>query len=182
MTPITRSYPSVLGYDGSARVAMSAWSIRPPTRRTPLTCGSNHSEGASRSASVGGREMTRWVIFNRSGQSCLPRRQSHGLSRRQDAARRRDETDGGGAGPIPAARAPLADPARPLHLHRAAAIVREMHYRRSVQMAGEDGERGGRCLAVIASRAKQSSAKSGPMPLHSRSNRIAARQRNDAKG
>ena len=39
---------------------------------------------------------------------------------------------------IQAARASLADPARPLHLHRAPAAVREMRHRRSVQMAGED--------------------------------------------
>ena len=61
-----------------------------------------------------------------------------GLARRQDAARRRDETDGSGAGEIPPARPSLAHSARPLHLPRAPPIVREMHHRRSVQMAGED--------------------------------------------
>ena len=35
-------------------------------------------------------------------------------------------------------RPPLADPARPLHLRRAPAAVREVPDRRSVQMAGED--------------------------------------------
>ena len=41
-------------------------------------------------------------------------------------------------GEIHAARPPLADPARPLHLHRAAAAVREMRDRRFVPVAGED--------------------------------------------
>ena len=40
---------------------------------------------------------------------------------------------------IQAARASLADPARPLHLRRAQAAVREMHHQRSVPLAGEDG-------------------------------------------
>ena len=43
------------------------------------------------------------------------------------------------AGEIQAARAPLADPARPLHLHGAQAAVREVHHRRPVPLAGEDG-------------------------------------------
>ena len=42
------------------------------------------------------------------------------------------------------ARASLADPARPLHLPRAPAAVREMRDRRSVQVAGEDGADGAR--------------------------------------
>ena len=42
-------------------------------------------------------------------------------------------------GRVQAARASLADPARALYLRRAQALVREMHHRRSVQMAGEDG-------------------------------------------
>ena len=42
-------------------------------------------------------------------------------------------------GQIQAARPPLADPARPLHLHRAQAAVREVHHQRSVPLAGEDG-------------------------------------------
>ena len=44
----------------------------------------------------------------------------------------------GRAGQIQAARAPLADPARPLHLHRAQAAVREVHHQRPVPLAGED--------------------------------------------
>ena len=77
---------------------------------------------------------------------------------------------------ISAARPPLADPARPLHLRRAPAAVREMHHRRSVQVAGEDGECGSGRLAVIISVAKQSSAKSGPMfaSFQKRLNRRAA--------
>ena len=47
--------------------------------------------------------------------------------------------EAGGAGAIQAARPPLADPARALHLPRAQAAVREMHHRRSVPMAGENG-------------------------------------------
>ena len=45
----------------------------------------------------------------------------------------------GRAGQIQAARAPLADPARPLHLRRAQAAVRDVHHQRSVPLAGEDG-------------------------------------------
>ena len=41
-------------------------------------------------------------------------------------------------GRIHAARASLADPARPLHLSGAQAAVREMRDQRSVQLAGED--------------------------------------------
>ena len=44
------------------------------------------------------------------------------------------------AGALSAARASLAHPARPLCLRGAAAAVRKMHDRRSVQMAGQDGE------------------------------------------
>ncbi len=47
--------------------------------------------------------------------------------------------DAGGAGAIQAPRPPLADPARPLHLRRAPAAVREVPDRRPVQVAGEDG-------------------------------------------
>ena len=47
----------------------------------------------------------------------------------------------GRARALPPARAPLAHPARPLCLRRAAAAVREMFDRRFVQMAGEDNER-----------------------------------------
>ncbi len=67
----------------------------------------------------------------------LPRRQPHRLGDRQDAARRRNETSGSGAGEISAPRPPLADPARPLHLRGAPAAVREMFDRGSVQVAGE---------------------------------------------
>ena len=63
-----------------------------------------------------------------------------GPCRRQDAARRRDEAQRSRAGKISPARPSLAHSARPLHLHRAAAAVREVHHRRSVQVAGEDGE------------------------------------------
>ena len=41
-----------------------------------------------------------------------------------------------------AARASLADPARALYLPRAQALVRELHHRRSVPLAGEDGADG----------------------------------------
>ena len=44
---------------------------------------------------------------------------------------------------IQAARPPLADPARPLHLRRAPPAVREVHHRRSVQVAGQDDADGG---------------------------------------
>ena len=44
----------------------------------------------------------------------------------------------GGAGEISAARPPLADPARPLHLRRPSPAVRDVHYRGPLQMAGED--------------------------------------------
>ena len=49
------------------------------------------------------------------------------------------EARSGRAGEIQSARAPLAYPARALHLRGAQAAVREMHHRRSVQMAGQDG-------------------------------------------
>ena len=39
---------------------------------------------------------------------------------------------------VPLPRPPLADPARPLHLRRAPAAVRDVSDRRPVQMAGED--------------------------------------------
>ena len=42
---------------------------------------------------------------------------------------------------LPAARPPLAHPARPLHLPRPPPAVREVFDRRSVQMAGEDCQR-----------------------------------------
>ena len=45
---------------------------------------------------------------------------------------------------ISAARPSLADPARPLYLRGAPPAVREMHHRRSVQMAGEDSRASGR--------------------------------------
>ena len=45
----------------------------------------------------------------------------------------------GRAGQIQAARPPLADPARPLHLRGAQAAVRDVHHQRSVPLAGEDG-------------------------------------------
>ena len=61
-----------------------------------------------------------------------------GLAVGKTPLRRRDEADGGGAGEIPPARAPLADPARPLHLPRPPPAVRKVHHRGSVQMAGED--------------------------------------------
>ena len=49
------------------------------------------------------------------------------------------ESRKGGAGQIQAARAPLADPARPLHLCRAQAAVRAVRDQRPVPLAGEDG-------------------------------------------
>ena len=52
---------------------------------------------------------------------------------------------------LPAARPSLADPARPLHLHRPPAVVREMHHRRPVQVAGQDGERAARLRKCVAS-------------------------------
>ena len=48
------------------------------------------------------------------------------------------ESREGRAGQIQAARAPLADPARPLHLRRAQAAVRAVRDQRSVPLAGED--------------------------------------------
>ena len=51
---------------------------------------------------------------------------------------------------LPAARPSLAHPARPLHLHRAPAAVRKMHHRRSVQVAGQDGERAAGCGSTLA--------------------------------
>ena len=51
----------------------------------------------------------------------FPRRQPHRAGARQDAVRGRDEARRGGAGAIQAPRPPLADPARPLRLRRAAA-------------------------------------------------------------
>ena len=59
----------------------------------------------------------------------------------QKSARGRIETRSADPGQIHAARASLADPARPLHLPGAQAAVLEMHYRRFVPMAGEDGRR-----------------------------------------
>ena len=46
----------------------------------------------------------------------------------------------GGAGEIQAPRPPLADPARALRLPGASAAVRDLPDRRSVQMAGKDGQ------------------------------------------
>ena len=63
-------------------------------------------------------------------------------SPRQDAVRGREEAQRGGARQIQAARPPLADPARPLHLRRAPPAVRAMPHRRPVQMAWEDGAGG----------------------------------------
>ncbi len=55
----------------------------------------------------------------------------------------------GRAGEIPAARPSLADPARTLYVRRASAAVRKVHHRRSVQVAGEDGQCTG-CLSKYA--------------------------------
>jgi hypothetical protein len=45
----------------------------------------------------------------------------------------------GDPGGVHAARASLADPARPLHLPRAQAALRGVHHQRSLPVAGEDG-------------------------------------------
>ena len=64
----------------------------------------------------------------------------------------------GGAGEIQAARPPLADPARALRLRRAPAAVRNVHHRRSVQVAGQDGQR---LDSVIASRRRSNPGRLG---------------------
>ena len=74
----------------------------------------------------------------------FPRRQPHRPRRRQDAARSGNETDGSRAEALSAARPSLAHPARPLYLHRAPSAVRDLHHRRSLQMAGQDSCASGR--------------------------------------
>ena len=59
MTQITRSYPSALGYDGSAQLAVSARSNRAPLGEHQLRVAPTAAKEGSRSASIGGREMTR---------------------------------------------------------------------------------------------------------------------------
>ena len=76
----------------------------------------------------------------------LPRRQPHRACRRQDAARGRNEAHGGRSRALPAARPPLAHPAWPLRVRRPPPAVRKMHHRRSVQVAGKDGQ----CIGATA--------------------------------
>jgi endonuclease-3 len=65
------------------------------------------------------------------------------VSNRTGRDRRAEADEVRGAG-IPPGRAPLADPARPLHLHRPQAAVLELPHRRPVRIQAEDAGAGRR--------------------------------------
>src|SRR5207237_6607780 len=93
-----------------------------------------------------------------------------------EPARGRGEPREGGAGQIQAARPPLADPARPLHLRGAAPAVREVPDQRSLPLAGEDG------VAAVRGSSVGSSPSRDPTPASCVGSREGSTQPTDAYG
>src|SRR6185312_7207594 len=115
-----------------------------PAARAPRRQGAAHPRGTRSAARRGPQDRQRHAQHgirradHRGGHAHLPRRQPYRSRPRQGRARGGRQAGESGARRVQKGRPPLADPARPLRVHRAQAALPGMHHPRPVPLQVQD--------------------------------------------